>query len=186
MGVALTRVPVPESHVPPPLSVPPRRSHVRALFAPELVGPAIKEAFLMLRPNVQWHNPVMFVVEIGAALTALFIIQAALGASSSQVSVNYFIALDIWLWLTVLFANFATALAEARGRAEAESLRRARQDTKAYRLRADDTLEEVPASALRPGDRVVIEAGQIIRPRGQPKARANSAPLRRPTPGVPG
>ena len=162
MGVALTRVPVPESHVPPPLSVPPRRSHVRALFAPELVGPAIKEAFLMLRPNVQWHNPVMFVVEIGAALTALFIIQAALGASSSQVSVNYFIALDIWLWLTVLFANFATALAEARGRAEAESLRSARQDTKAYRLRADDTLEEVPASALRPGDRVVIEAGQII------------------------
>ena len=161
MGAALTRVPVPESHVPPPMSVPPRRSRAMALFAPELVRPAIKEAFRTLRPDVQWHNPVMFVVEVGAALTLLFIVQAALGTSSSQISIGYFIALDVWLWLTVLFANFATALAEARGRAQAESLRRARQDTRAYRLKANG-VEDVPASALRPGDRVVVEAGQII------------------------
>jgi K+-transporting ATPase ATPase B chain len=124
--------------------------------------PAIKEAFLMLRPDVQWRNPVMFVVEIGAALTLLFIIQSAMGMSSSQVSINYFIALDFWLWLTVLFANFATALAEARGRAQAQSLRRARKDTPAYRLKGANIIEEILSSDLKPGDRVVIEAGQMI------------------------
>jgi K+-transporting ATPase ATPase B chain len=133
-----------------------------ALFAPELVWPAVKEAFVMLKPTEQWHNPVMFVVEVGAVLTFLFIIQAAVGTSSSQISIGYFIALDVWLWLTVLFANFATALAEARGRAQAESLRRARKDTPAYRLRSDDSVEQVPASVLTTGDRVVVEAGQVV------------------------
>jgi K+-transporting ATPase ATPase B chain len=75
----------------------------------------------MLRPDIQWSNPVMFVVEIGAVLTLLFVIQAAIGHSISQVPITYFIALDAWLFLTVLFANFATALAEARGKAQAES-----------------------------------------------------------------
>jgi potassium-transporting ATPase ATP-binding subunit len=116
----------------------------------------------MLRPDIQWANPVMFVVEIGAVLTLLFIFQAALGTSSSQVPISYFIALDWWLWLTVLFANFATALAEARGRAQAESLRRARKDTPAFRLKGADIIEEVLSSDLGPGDRVVVEAGQFI------------------------
>ncbi|MFZ0658246.1 MAG: potassium-transporting ATPase subunit KdpB [Candidatus Binataceae bacterium] len=159
---ALKNAPMPELNINPSLPAPPRRSRAQALFAPELVRPAIKEAFLMLRPDVQWCNPVMFVVEIGAVLTALFIIQAAMGASSSQVSVNYFIALDFWLWLTVLFANFATALAEARGRAQTESLRRARTDTPAYRLKGADIVEEILASDLHPGDRVVVKAGQVI------------------------
>ena len=110
----------------------PRRARHLDLFAPELVGPAMKQAFAMLRPDIQWQNPVMFVVEIGAFLTLGFIIQAALGNSQSQVPITYFIALDIWLFLTVLFANFATALAEARGRAQADSLRKARRDTPAY------------------------------------------------------
>ncbi len=104
----------------------------------------------------------MFVVEIGAFLTLGFIIQAALGNSQSQVPITYFIALDIWLFLTVLFANFATALAEARGRAQADSLRKARRDTPAYRLRGKDTIEEVPSSELKPDDRVVVQAGQMI------------------------
>src|SRR5579885_529621 len=151
-----------DPNVPPPLSVPPRRSRAQALFAPELVRPALREAFVMLRPDVQWRNPVMFVVEAGAALTFLFIIQAALGMSSSQLSTGYFIALDAWLWATVLFANFATALAEARGRAQAESLRAARQDTPAWRLKGQDIVEQVLSSDLRRGDRVVVEAGQII------------------------
>jgi len=132
------------------------------LFAPEVVKPALKQAFVMLRPDIQWANPVMFVVEVGAFLTLLFVIQAALGHSSSQVPITYFIALDVWLFLTVLFANFATALAEARGKAQAESLRKTRVDTPAYRLRGRDTVEEVASSALRPGDRVVVTAGQII------------------------
>lgn len=139
-----------------------RRVRSRKLFEPELVREALKQSFIMLRPDIQWSNPVMFVVEIGAVLTLLFIIQAMVSTSASQVPITYFIALDFWLWLTVLFANFATGLAEARGKAQAESLRRARSDTPAYRLRGKDIIEEVPSSALRPGDRVVIEAGQRI------------------------
>jgi K+-transporting ATPase ATPase B chain len=143
--------------MPPPL----RRSRHIAIFAPELVRVALRRAFVMLRPDIQWANPVMFVVEAGAILTLLFVIAAATGQSSSQVPITYFIALDVWLFLTVLFANFATALAEARGKAQAESLRKTRHDTPAHRIRGN-SLEEVPSSSLRPGDRVVVTAGQII------------------------
>jgi K+-transporting ATPase ATPase B chain len=140
----------------------PRRVRSRALFEPELVREALKQSIVMLRPDIQWSNPVMFVVEIGAVLTLLFIVQALVSTSASQVPITYFIALDFWLWLTVLFANFATGLAEARGKAQAESLRRARSDTPAFRLRGKDIIEEVPSSALKPDDRVVVEAGQMI------------------------
>jgi potassium-transporting ATPase ATP-binding subunit len=145
----------------PGMSPPPRRVRRIAMFAPDMVRAALRQAFIMLRPDIQWANPVMFVVEVGAFLTLLFVIQAALGYSSSQVSITYFIALDIWLFLTVLFANFATALAEARGKAQAESLRKTRQDTPARRLRAGQ-IEEVYSSALRPGDQVVVTAGEMI------------------------
>jgi K+-transporting ATPase ATPase B chain len=140
---------------------PPRRIKSRKLFEPELVRDALKQSVVMLRPDIQWSNPVMFVVEIGAVLTLLFIVQALVSTSASQVPITYFIALDFWLFLTVLFANFATALAEARGKAQAESLRKTRSETPAYRLRGSD-LEEVRSSDLRPGDRVVVVAGQVI------------------------
>ena len=133
MGAA---VKIPSPSLPPEQPRPPRRIRARALFEPELVRQALVESFIMLRPDIQWDNPVMFVVELGAVLTLLFIIQALLGNGSSQVPITYFIALDVWLLLTVLFANFATALAEARGRAQAESLRKTRSDTPAYRLTA--------------------------------------------------
>src|ERR1700739_3129821 len=97
----------------------PRRN---PLLAPGTFGPALKQAFVMLRPDIQWKNPVMFVVEIGAFLTLFYLVQAAFGKSESQVSIGYFIALDIWLFLTVLFANFAPSLAEERGKAQADSL----------------------------------------------------------------
>ncbi len=132
------------------------------MFAPEVVRPALKQAFVMLRPDIQWQNPVMFVVEVGAILTLLFVFQSALGYSSSQVGTGYFIALDIWLFLTVLFANFATALAEARGKAQAESLRKTRVETPAFRLRGKDEVDEVASNELKPGDRVVVAAGQVI------------------------
>jgi K+-transporting ATPase ATPase B chain len=141
---------------------PPRRVRARKLFEPELVRVALKEAFIMFRPDIQWSNPVMFVVEIGAVLTLLFVIQALVSSSVSQMPVTYFIALDIWLFLTVLFANFATALAEARGKAQAESLRKTRSETPAYRLRGTDTIDEVRSTDLQAGDRVVVTAGQII------------------------
>ena len=137
-------------------------SEAERLFEPQLVRDALKQSFVMLRPDIQWSNPVMFVVEIGAVLTLLFIAQALVSTSASQVPITYFIALDFWLWLTVLFANFATALAEARGKAQADSLRKTRTETPAYRLKAGDVVEEVPSTDLRPGDRVVISAGQVI------------------------
>src|SRR5690349_13886194 len=74
----------------PPIVKPQRRARIMTLFAPELVRPAFKEAFLMLRPDVQWTNPVMFVVEVGSFLTLLFIIQAAVSQSVSQISIGYF------------------------------------------------------------------------------------------------
>src|SRR5271170_3714699 len=141
---------------------PPRRIRSRKLFDPEIMRDALKQSFVMLRPDIQWSNPVMFVVEIGAVLTLLFIIQALVSTSVSQVPITYFVALDFWLFVTVLFANFATALAEARGKAQAESLRKTRSETPAYRLKAGDVIEEVLSTDLRPGDHVVVTAGQVI------------------------
>src|SRR5271155_3877928 len=141
---------------------PPRRIRSRKLFDPELVKIALKQSVVMLRPDVQWTNPVMFVVEIGAVITLLFIIQALVSTSASQVPISYFIALDFWLFLTVLFANFATALAEARGKAQAESLRRTRSETPAYRLKRPGVVEEVRSTDLTAGDLVVVTVGQVI------------------------
>ena len=159
MGAAAQPLPAIET---PEHPHPPRRVKARKLFESELVRAALKQSFVMLRPDVQWANPVMFVVEIGAVLTLLFIVQAAISTSASQVPITYFIGLDFWLFLTVLFANFATALAEARGKAQADSLRKTRTETPAYRLKGRDTVEEVLSTELRPGDRVVIAAGQVI------------------------
>src|SRR5271168_4129312 len=159
MGAALQSI---QTSQIPTQTPPPRRIRSRALFEPELVRAALKQSFLMLRPDIQWSNPVMFVVEIGAFLTLLFIIQAAVSTSASVVPITYFIALDFWLWVTVLFANFATALAEARGKAQAESLRKTRSETPAYRLRGTDKIEEVLSTDLVAGDRVVVTANQVI------------------------
>jgi potassium-transporting ATPase ATP-binding subunit len=134
----------------------------RDLFSSQIVLTAIRQSFVMLRPDVQWKNPVMFVVEIGAVLTLLYVIQAAVGASSSQVSITYFIALDIWLFLTVLFANFATAIAEERGKAQAETLRRTRIATPAFRRLANRSMEKVSSADLKLGDIVVVDENQVI------------------------
>jgi len=141
---------------------PMRRMKRKALLEKETTVTALKQAFAMLRPDVQWKNPVMFVVEVGAFLTLLYILGAAWGSEASEVPLSYFIWVGAWLFLTVLFANFATALAEARGKAQAESLRKARHDTIAYRLNAVGAIEEVSSTALKPGDRVVVKAGQTI------------------------
>jgi len=82
-----------------------RRKKPKALLEKETVMEALKQSFVMLRPDIQWKNPVMFVVEVGAFLTLLFILEAAFGGSASQVPMSYFINLDVWLFLTVLFAG---------------------------------------------------------------------------------
>jgi K+-transporting ATPase ATPase B chain len=140
----------------------PRRRKSMALITRETFWTSVKRSFVMLRPDIQWSNPVMFVVEVGAILTLLFVINAAMGRSQSQIPLTYFIALDAWLFLTVLFANFATALAEARGKAQADSLRRTRRDTIARRLLTGGEIEEVSSTDLEVGDKVVVEARQIV------------------------
>jgi K+-transporting ATPase ATPase B chain len=138
-----------------------RLSRRKGLFAPDLLKVALKQSFVMLRPDIQWRNPVMFVVEIGTVLSILFTLAALLGRGG-QAPVMYLIALDFWLFLTVVFANFASALAEARGKAQADSLRKTRQETPAYRMTERGEIEHTVSTALRAGDRVVVEAGQII------------------------
>src|SRR6266851_4757086 len=86
-----------------------RASRRYGLFAPHLLRAALRQSFVMLRPDIQWKNPVMFVVEVGTVLSILFTIVAMLG-QGGRAGVTYLIALDIWLFLTVLFANFASAL----------------------------------------------------------------------------
>lgn len=139
-----------------------RRLTARSLFEKDIMLAAAKHAFTMFRPDIQWKNPVMFVVEIGALLTLGFIIQMLWMGNSSQTPISYFISLDVWLFLTIWFANFATALAEERGKAQADSLKKTRQDTIAYRLNSDDSIDEVSSTSLRRGDKVVVQAGQII------------------------
>jgi K+-transporting ATPase ATPase B chain len=162
MTIPMTKTEPQPSGASQSLNRPPRRTRREGLLAPDLVRQALRQSVIMLRPDIQWTNPVMFVVEIGAFLTLLFVLEAALVGSASQVPVTYFVALDVWLWLTVLFANFATALAEARGKAQAESLRKTRRDTVAYRARRDGTTEEVSSMALKTGDLVVVDAGKVI------------------------
>jgi potassium-transporting ATPase ATP-binding subunit len=105
---------------------------------------------------------VMFVVEIGAVLTFVFILEIAFGIAHSAAPLTYFIALDVWLLLTVLFANFATAIAEERGKAQADTLRRARRDTTAFRLRGDGGYETVSSVKLHRGDVVLVRSGDVI------------------------
>ncbi len=138
-----------------------RQSRHQGLFQPSLLRTAFIQSFAMLRPDVQWKNPVMFVVEVGTALT-LIITVAQLAGSPSQVPMSYLIALDIWLLLTILFANFATSLAEARGKAQADTLKKTRRETPAFRIHANGRIEEVVSTDLKAGDRVVVEAGQVI------------------------
>ncbi|MFB9430485.1 potassium-transporting ATPase subunit KdpB [Streptoalloteichus tenebrarius] len=114
---------------------------------------SLPDAFRKLHPKHQLPNPVLFVVWIGSVLVTVF---AVLEPSV------FSIAVAAWLWFTVLFANLAEAVAEGRGKAQAESLRKMRRDTVARRLREDGTEEEVPGNDLRVGDLVVVEAGQII------------------------
>src|SRR5215470_4473424 len=125
------------------------------LFDWNIVGPAIGDAFKKLNPRLMLKNPVMFVTMVGAALTTvgIFTAESALRGFVTQ--------LAIWLWFTVLFANFAEAVAEGRGKAQAASLRKARKDTIARRLK-NGREEKVPAPALQKGDLVVCEAGDII------------------------
>src|SRR5262245_29160856 len=131
----------------------------RPLFDPEILRRAIKESFVKLNPRIVAKNPVMFVVEVGAALTTVFVIKDALTGAGGLL---FGVQIALWLWFTVLFANFAEAMAEARGKAQADNLRRTKTDTMAQKILPNGKFDMVPASTLRSGDIVLVEAGYII------------------------
>jgi K+-transporting ATPase ATPase B chain len=140
------------------------RAHkVRSLFDPSIVRGAVLDALRKLGPLNQARNPVMFVVYVGSLLTTVLWIQAALGRGEAPP--EFILAISIWLWFTVIFANFAEAMAEGRGKAQADSLRRTRRDVRAKKLataRRDAPSVEVPASSLRKGDLFLVEPGDVI------------------------
>src|SRR5215831_12801528 len=131
----------------------------RPLFDPEILRRAIKESFVKLNPRIVAKNPVMFVVEVGAALTTVFVIKDAVTGVGGLL---FGVQIALWLWFTVVFANFAEAMAEARGKAQADTLRKTKTDTMARKLLLNGKMETIRASQLRAGDIVYCEAGDLI------------------------
>jgi K+-transporting ATPase ATPase B chain len=136
-------------------------SHAKAkpLAEKTIVVRAISDSFAKLNPRTMMKNPVMFVVEVGAVLTTVELVRDTLNHAGAF---GFGVQITVWLWFTVLFANFAEAMAEGRGKAQAETLRKARAETQARRLCADSSIEVVPSSKLRSGDVVVVSAGEFI------------------------
>src|SRR6476646_6294986 len=138
-----------------------KRMPVTALTDPKIVWPAIGSAFAKLDPRVMMKNPVMFVVEVVAALTTVIFIREWISGSGH---LGFTFQIIVWLWITVLFANFAEAVAEGRGKAQAASLRQTREETKAKLIVDPKTnlVVPTPAGKLRPGQVVLVEASDLI------------------------
>ena len=136
----------------------------RGILDPDLLRAALPQAFRKLDPRLLIKNPVMFVVEITAALVTLIAIANVTGIqpTNGPAGIGFQVQIAVWLWFTVLFATYAEAVAEARGRAQAATLRRTRSVTTAHRRLADGSLEAVGSSELRRGDVIVVEAGETI------------------------
>jgi len=135
-----------------------RKAGAGSIFAGPLVRAAIRESLRKLDPRLVARNPVMFVVEVGAAITTLVLLQQIASGSGS---VGFTLQITLWLWFTVLFANFAEAMAEARGKAQADTLRATKKETPARRLR-DGREEMISSSDLRKGDVVLVREGEIV------------------------
>ncbi len=131
----------------------------RAIWDFKIVKGAIWESILKLNPRKMMGNPVMFVVEVGSVLTSVLLVRDVLG---HQGQFGFNLQITLWLWFTVLFANFAEAMAEGRGKAQAESLRKARSETVANRVLPDGKIEKIASSKLRSGDLVLVAAGEFI------------------------
>ncbi len=140
----------------------------RPLFDPQIMGQALLESVRKIHPRHQIRNPVMFVVAVGSVLTTVLFFQALFG--KGEAPVWFILAVSLWLWFTVLFANFAEAMAEGRGKAQAESLRSSRREMNAKKLGKPESGDQylgvpsslVPASALKRGDVVLVEADDLI------------------------
>jgi K+-transporting ATPase ATPase B chain len=161
MSNTLMNKPLRVGPTPEELKLARRHSRRAGIFDPKLLKTAFGRSLVMLRPDIQWKNPVMFVVEVGMVLTIVYTIAKFFGYPSAA-GVGYLLALDFWLLATLLFANFASAIAEARGKAQADALRKTRRTTPARRLRADGTTEQTVSTELRAGDKVEVTAGDVI------------------------
>ena len=147
----------------PDPAVPPAEEHhhegmhskrgAASLFDPAIMKRAVVDAFVKLDPRTMARNPVMFVVELGSVLTTFLAIRDTDGFAA---------LVAVWLWFTVLFANFAEAVAEGRGKAQADTLRKTRADTVAMVRQADGSLKETPSPELQVGDLCVVVAGELI------------------------
>ena len=131
-------------------------SHHKSIWDVNLVRSATWSSLLKLNPRNMMGNPVMFVVEIGSVITTVLLILRP------HEAFRFNLQITLWLWFTVLFANFAEAMAEGRGKAQAETLRKARSETVAKRIVSDGKIEEIPSAKLRAGDLVSVEAGELI------------------------
>src|SRR5215470_1237152 len=121
----------------------------RSLWDAKIVRNALLDSIIKLNPRTMMRNPVMFVVEIGSVVTTVLLVRDAL---VGRPGFGFNLQITLWLWFTVLFANFAEAMAEGRGKAQAETLRKARSETMAKRLLANGQTESIPGSKLRSGD----------------------------------
>jgi K+-transporting ATPase ATPase B chain len=161
----MSDAPMMDMHVDSPAggSTPRKREGVATSRA--LIQQAIKESFFKLNPMKLWHNPVMFVVEIGAVIVSFYMFSELIVTVSRSFTAEnhlpFLFAIAFWLWFTVLFANFAEAMAEGRGKAQADTLRRTKTDTLANLMKGDQ-IEQIPAAQLRKGDTVVVSAGETI------------------------
>src|SRR5580700_5001611 len=131
----------------------------RSLWNTKIVRRALVDAFVKLSPRTMMKNPVMFVVEIGSIITSIYLLRDVL---THHGALRFDLQITLWLWFTVLFANFAEAMAEGRGKAQADALRRAKSETTAIRFRMDGGIENVASSDLRSGDVVLVIAGNMI------------------------
>jgi K+-transporting ATPase ATPase B chain len=135
------------------------RARTISIWDPGIVRQAVQDAFRKLDPRIQIRNPVMFIVEVGSLLTTILFVQDLFRPNGQALFTGQ---VAFWLWFTVVFANFAEAMAEGRGKAQADTLRRTRTETMANRLAARHALEAVPAASLRKGDLVMVSAGELI------------------------
>ncbi len=135
------------------------RARTTSIWDPGIVRQATVDAFRKLDPRIQFKNPVMFIVEAGSLLTTVVWVQELISGTGQPLFTGQ---VAFWLWFTVLFANFAEAMAEGRGKAQADTLRKTRTETVANRLTAGGTTETVPAASLRKNDVVMVRAGEFI------------------------
>src|SRR5215510_8744773 len=134
----------------------------QAIWNTQIVKRAIIDSFIKLNPKKMMGNPVMFVVEVGSVLTTLQLIRGMFSPIPGVTNTLFELQITLWLWFTVLFANFAEAMAEGRGKAQADNLRKSKTETIAHRLLSGGNIEDVPAPNLRKDDVVIVSAGEFI------------------------